>query len=72
MNEHGYAVASVQYRLTDKGTFPAQIHDCKGAIRWLRAQAKKYGYDADKIGVVGISAGGHLVALLGTSGDVKE
>ena len=68
----GYAVASVQYRLTDKGAFPAQIHDCKGAIRWLRANASDYGYNAEKIGVAGISAGGHLVALLGTSGDVKE
>ena len=72
LNDHGYAVASVQYRLTDKASFPAQIHDCKGAIRWLRANAEHYGYDAEKIGVAGISAGGHLVALLGTSGDVKE
>ena len=72
LNGQGYAVASVQYRLTDKGSFPAQIHDCKGAIRWLRANAKEYGYNAERIGVVGISAGGHLVALLGTSGDVKE
>lgn len=70
--EEGYAVASVQYRLTDKARFPAQIHDCKAAIRWLRASAEKYGYDAKRIGAVGISAGGHLVALLGTSGGVKE
>ena len=68
----GYAVASIEYRLTDVATFPAQIHDCKAAIRWLRAHAKEYGLDADRIGVVGSSAGGHLVALLGTSGDVKE
>jgi acetyl esterase/lipase len=72
MTEHAYAVASVQYRLTDKASFPAQIHDCKGAIRWLRAHADDYGYNAEKVGVAGISAGGHLVALLGTSGDVKE
>lgn len=72
MVDEGYAVASVQYRLTDKGSFPAQIHDCKGAIRWLRANATEYGYNAEKIGAVGISAGGHLVALLGTSGDLKE
>jgi len=64
--------ASINYRLTDKGIFPAQIHDCKAAIRWLRAHAKDYGIDKDKIGVFGISAGGHLVSLLGTSGDVKE
>ncbi len=72
LNQHGYAVASVQYRLTDKAKFPAQIHDCKGAIRWLRANSKKYGYNAERIGVAGISAGGHLVALLGTSGDSKK
>ncbi len=72
LNEHNYAVASLQYRLTDRAIFPAQIHDCKGAIRWLRANAAKYGYNAEKIGVAGISAGGHLVALLGTSADVKE
>ena len=48
------------------------MHDCKGAIRWLRARADEYGYDARKIGVSGGSAGGHLVALLGTSAEVKE
>ena len=64
--------ASINYRLTDKGTFPVQIHDCKAAIRWLRAHAKDYGIDSTKIGVFGISAGGHLVSLLGTSGGVKE
>ena len=72
LNQYGYAVASIQYRLTDAATFPAQIHDCKGAIRFLRANAEKYGYKAEKIGVVGISAGGHLVALLGTGGDVPD
>ncbi|QDU95934.1 alpha/beta hydrolase [Lignipirellula cremea] len=69
---YGYAVASVQYRLTEKASFPAQIHDCKGAVRWLRAHADEYGYNADKIGALGISAGGHLVALLGVSGEMKE
>lgn len=71
LNDHGIAVASISYRLTDKATFPAQIHDCKAAVRWLRANAEKYGYSTDKIGVAGSSAGGHLAALLGTSGDVK-
>jgi acetyl esterase/lipase len=70
--EHGYALASINYRLTDIAKFPAQIHDCKGAIRFLRAHAAKFGYNATKIGVAGGSAGGHLVALIGTSGDVKE
>jgi acetyl esterase/lipase len=70
--KHGFAVASVQYRLTDVAAFPAQIHDCKGAIRWLRGNASKYGYSADRIGAAGISAGGHLTALLATTADVKE
>jgi acetyl esterase/lipase len=68
----GYAVASINYRLLQHGEFPAQIEDCKAAIRWLRANAKKYNLDPDHIGVIGASAGGHLAALLGTSGDVKE
>jgi len=63
---------SVGYRLTDKGSWPAQIHDCKAAIRWIRANAERLGIDADKIGVWGSSAGGHLVSHLGSSGDVKE
>ncbi|MDQ7778588.1 MAG: alpha/beta hydrolase [Planctomycetota bacterium] len=68
----GYAVASINYRLSNEATFPAQIYDCKAAVRWLRANAAKYRLDPDRIGVWGSSAGGHLVALLGTSGDVKE
>jgi acetyl esterase/lipase len=63
---------SVGYRLTDKGSWPAQIHDCKAAIRWIRANSEKLGIDESKIGVWGSSAGGHLVSHLGTSGDVKE
>lgn len=69
---HGYACASINYRLSGEATFPAQMHDCKAAIRWLRAHAKEYGYDASRIGVGGSSAGGHLVALLGTSGGDKK
>ncbi len=72
MLSEGYAVASIQYRLSQEAIFPAQIHDCKAAIRWLRANALRYGYDPDRIGAWGASAGGHLVALLGTSGDVTE
>jgi acetyl esterase/lipase len=68
----GYAVASVGYRLSQHAPFPAQIEDCKAAIRWLRAHAAEYGYDGERIGVWGSSAGGHLVALLGTAGDVRE
>jgi acetyl esterase/lipase len=68
----GYAVASINYRLSGHATFPAQIEDCKAAIRWLRAHAKEHNLDPNRFGVWGSSAGGHLVALLGTSGDVKE
>jgi len=68
----GYAVASINYRLSQHAVFPAQIEDCKAAIRWLRANAAKYHFDADHIGVWGESAGGHLVALLGTTGGVKD
>ncbi len=67
-----YVCASIGYRLTDEATWPAQIHDCKAAIRWLRGNAEKYNIDPDRIGVIGPSAGGHLVAMLGTSGDVAE
>lgn len=68
----GYAVASINYRLSQHATFPAQIEDCKAAVRWLRANAKKYNLAPERFGVWGASAGGHLVALLGTSGGVKE
>jgi acetyl esterase/lipase len=64
----GYLVASIEYRFSQKAIFPAQIQDCQAAIRWLRAHAKKYNIDRNRIGVGGASAGGHLVALLGTSG----
>jgi len=67
----GFAVASVEYRSTLVAPFPNNIHDCKGAIRWLRANAATYGFDAEKIGVSGASAGGHLASLMGTSGEVK-
>ena len=67
-----YAVASVEYRLSQEAIFPAQIHDCKSAIRWLRSNATLFNFDPDRIGVWGGSAGGHLVALLGTSGDVAD
>ncbi|MGV3662722.1 MAG: prolyl oligopeptidase family serine peptidase [Prosthecobacter sp.] len=70
--QRGYAVASINYRLSTHAVFPAQIEDCKAAIRWLRAHAREYSLDTQRFGVWGASAGGHLVALIGTSGDVKE
>jgi acetyl esterase/lipase len=69
---HGFALASINYRLSQDAIFPAQLTDCKAAIRWLRAHASENGIDPNHIGVWGASAGGHLVALLGTTGDVKE
>ena len=70
--QHGYAVACVDYRLATAAcapdtVFPAQMHDVKAAIRWLRQQADAYGYDADHMGAIGQSSGGHLAALLGVS-----
>ncbi len=67
----GYFVASVQYRLSVEAKWPAQIEDCKLAVRWLRANAAQYQIDPDHIGVAGQSAGGHLVACLGTMDDPK-
>ena len=69
--QRGYAVASLDYRLSGDALFPAQIEDCKAAVRWLRAHAAEYRLDPERFGVWGSSAGGHLVALLGTSGDEK-
>ena len=66
----GYFTVNIEYRLSGEAIFPAQIHDCKAAIRWLRANAKEYHIDPHRIGVWGLSAGGHLTSLLGTSGDV--
>ena len=72
MVSRGFAVVDVEYRLSGEAIFPAQIQDCKAAIRWIRANAKEYGLDPDQIGAWGSSAGGHLVALMGTAGDVKQ
>ena len=69
---HGYIVVSLDYRLSGEAPFPAAIEDCKAAVRWLRANATTYHIDPDHIGAWGHSAGGHLAALLGTSGGVAE
>lgn len=61
-----YAVVSINYRLSGEATHPAQIFDVQSAIRWIKANAKKYNLNADKIGVWGASSGGHLAALLAT------
>jgi acetyl esterase/lipase len=67
-----YASVAVGYRLTKEAHWPAQVYDCKAAIRWIRAHAKEFNLDPDKIAVMGSSAGGHLSSLIGTTGDVKE
>jgi acetyl esterase/lipase len=70
--EAGYALASVEYRLSGVAPFPAQIHDIKGAIRFLRAQAGAYGYDTERIGILGVSAGAHLAILAATTNGDSE
>jgi acetyl esterase/lipase len=67
--QDGYAFASLNYRLSQDAIFPAQIEDCKAAVRWLRSHAATYGLDPDRFGAWGTSAGGHLVAMLGTTGE---
>lgn len=70
--EQDYFVCSVEYRLSQEATFPAQIEDVKCAIRYLRAHAPRYGIDPNRIGIWGPSAGGHLATLAGSAADVPE
>lgn len=72
MLEAGFAVASVNYRLAPAAVFPAQIDDCREAVRYLRRNAAELGIASDRIGVWGESAGGHLAALLGTTAHLDE
>jgi acetyl esterase/lipase len=66
LTDHGFAVASIDYRLTDVAQWPAQIDDCYDAVQWLRDNSEEYQMDGFNIGAWGTSAGGHLAALLGT------
>ena len=68
----GYAIASINYRLSGEATFPAAVQDAKAAVRFLRANAAKYKLNPDKIAAFGQSAGGNLASMLGTAGDVTE
>jgi len=70
--DHGFAMASLDFRLAGDAVFPAQIHDIKAAIRFLRAKASDYGYDSTRIGIHGRSSGGHLAALIGTTNGHQE
>jgi acetyl esterase/lipase len=67
--EHGYAAATISYRLSGEATFPAAIHECKCAVRWMKSNADRYGIDADRIAIVGGSAGGHLALMVAYSDD---
>lgn len=68
----GYAIASINYRLSQHAVFPAQIEDCKASVRWLRAHAAEYQLDPNRFAAWGSSAGGHLAAMLGTTGESRE
>ncbi len=67
--DHGYACASVNYRLAKDAPYPAAIEDCKAAVRFLKANADKYGYDADRVVVAGESAGGYLATMVASTND---
>jgi acetyl esterase/lipase len=66
--KRGYVAVSPQYRFCPKNAFPAQVHDVKAAVRYVKANAKKYQVDPDRIGAIGFSAGGHLALMLGVTG----
>lgn len=68
----GWITAAIEYRLSGEAQFPAALHDCKAAIRWLKANAKQYHIDPNRIGLVGGSAGGHLAALVAATGKEKS
>lgn len=68
----GIAVASAAYRFSDVATYPAQVHDAKAAVRWLRAHASEHGYDATRVGAWGASAGGYLALMLGVTAGSSE
>jgi acetyl esterase/lipase len=70
--QHGYVAAAVSYRLSPMNQFPAPVEDVKAAVRFLRANAARFGIDAERIGAVGGSAGGHLALMLGLTGGVAE
>ncbi len=70
--QRGYVTAAIEYRLADEAAFPAGIHDCNAAVRYLRANAATYQIDPDRIGAVGGSAGGHLVGLMASGWQTPE
>jgi acetyl esterase/lipase len=67
--ERGYAAATISYRLSGDAIFPAAVHDCKCAVRWMRSRADEYGIDAERLAIIGGSAGGHLAMMVAYSDD---
>ena len=70
--KHGFAMAAIAYRCSDEAVFPAPVHDCRDAVRFLKRHAGNLGIDGDRIGVWGIAAGGYLASLLGCLGNVER
>lgn len=70
--EHGYVVASVEYRLSNSVRYPANLEDVKTAIRYLRVHAEEYGIDSRHVGIMGESAGGYLAAMAGATGETTK
>lgn len=70
--KRGFACFAIDYRLAPNHKFPAQIDDCREAVKWIRSHAAEYKVDPDKLGAIGYSAGGHLVCLLATTGEAAE
>lgn len=69
---HGFAMVCITYRVSSDAIAPANIHDCKAALHWIHQNSNQYGFDLDRIGVYGASAGGHLATLLGLSDGIDE
>ena len=72
LTQRGFACFAIDYRLAPAHKFPAQIEDCRAAVRWIRKNAEKYSIDPHKLGAIGYSAGGHLVTLLATTGEKND
>jgi acetyl esterase/lipase len=70
--ERGFAIASLDFSPASAAPFPGQVHEIKAAIRFLRSQAARYGFDATRIGILGASSGGHLAALVGVTNGHRE
>lgn len=70
--KRGFVCFAIDYRLAPKHKFPAQIEDCRAAVKWIRQNAKTYNIDSNRLGAIGYSAGGHLVTLLATTGEAAS